>query len=184
MNKSYRIICLLFFFLLGCQTTSPLNHSSGDENKNPRGSMPAENSYGSAASDNSDESQSAGEDLKNFIRTRNLEKKGAFSKSLFSILKEAKLLDQKNKAVLMDLFCQIQAKGEQMVTECSFVEKQKSRWAKRTIRGEIAESLRLELSNFPLALGESGVLVPYLRCGQEQGNPKCDLAMDLDYSGP
>lgn len=184
MNKIYRIVFLLTFCLLSCQTTPAVDAGSRDKGKKVQESAHANTLNSSVVSDNSDEAQNAREELKNFIRTRNLENKGAFSKSLFSILKEAKLLDQKNRVVLMDLFCQIQARGEQVVTECSFVQKQQSKWAKRTIRGEIAESLRLELSNFPLALGESGVLVSYLKCGQEQVNTKCDLALDLDYSGP
>lgn len=168
-----RISFFLIFLLLGCQSNNLYRKDS------------ATKGAAETASDNaSQEKEDVADQLKNFIRSRNMKEPGVFSNSLFSILKKAKLVNGSKEVVLLDLFCQIQAIGESVVSRCNFMEKKAGRWNKRMIQGEVAEELRLELSRFPVSLGESGASVSFLRCLASEGKAKCEIALDLNYEGP
>ncbi len=123
-------------------------------------------------------------ELKNRLRKWNQTQRVEISRPLVTILKNGNLLKSNQEVQLLNVLCQIGAEREEVVSKCTFLKKVGKYWRPLTLRGEIAEELRLELSRFPVSQGDSGVSVSYLRCQNRQSEPTCELAIDLNYEGP
>jgi hypothetical protein len=123
-------------------------------------------------------------ELKNIIRNWNQAKKAELARPIAQLLTKAKILRAGQKSEVLDLLCQISAEKEEVVSRCTFLLKTAKKWIPRSIKGELAEELRLELSRYPVPQGDSGVSVSYLRCQSSATEPACELAIDLGYEGP